>query len=300
MPAEAIHLSALSDCLAGARDPIRRMVPPSLVGAARVGALLVDLPYFDRFAAGLVRYVVGLPQATPSRWGDVLHGRAPILLGVRLGEAGVALARQKPTAEAGQYLGALALGYISHAALDTAIHPLVNRLAAQRALALGDTLAHQHTEVEKFHSILFHEQRNGVDFMGTEGAAAHNRVDFSPLVAAGPVRDALHRAMTQVLGEVPTRADFLRWTRGYALYLRALASWIGKRVAPPAAKERERPAVFDAVGFPRRFEDAVGRSRRWMELLAAYLTDGACDAPARAALFREIPEQTLDPGPEQE
>lgn len=298
MPAEAIHLSALSDSLAGATGSIRRLVPASLIDAARAGALFVDLPYFDRFAITMVRFYLGWPQA-PSRWGDVFHGRAPILLGVRLGEAGAALQRSEATAEAGAYLCALSLGYASHAAMDTAIHPLVNRLAAGRAVALRSTLAQQHSEVEKFHSILFHEQRLGVDFMGTPNVAEYNRADFSPLLAPGPVRQALHRALAEVLGEVPAAADFQRWTRGYKQYLAVLSSWVGKRVAPPAAKERERGALYDAVSFPARFQDALERSRRWMALLADYLTDGRFDAGARATLFRAIPEQTLDPGPEQ-
>ena len=166
MPVEAVHLSAFEDTLAVAPAILRRAIPPSLRDAARAGALFVDLPYFHWFAIGLVRYALRWPQA-PSRWGDLLHQRAPIRLGVALGEAGAVLLRSAATAETGAYLRALALGYVSHAALDTLMHPLVNRLAAEQAAALGDTVARQHGEVEKIHSVLFHEERYGFDFLGT-------------------------------------------------------------------------------------------------------------------------------------
>jgi hypothetical protein len=217
-----------------------------------------------------------------------------------VGEAGIALKRSAATREAGAYLCAWALGYISHAAIDTALHPLVNLLAARRASALRDTLSRQHGEVEKFQSILFHEQRNGFDFMGSDAIAEYIRADHSPILSPGAIKDTLRQVLVQVLGEEPAEADFRRWTRGYSQYVYVLSSWLGKRVAPPADKERERASLYDAVDFPGRFHASLARSRLWVETLAGYLSDGSFDRSARTALRAVIPEQTLDPGPEQD
>ena len=297
MPAEAVHLSALADTLAVAPRVVRGLVPPSLLEAARAGALFVDLPYFDRFAMVFARYLVGRPQA-PSRWGDLTHQRAPIRLGTLLGEAGVRLARDSATADAGAYLCALCLGYFSHAALDTAIHPLVNRLAAGRAAALGDTPARQHTEVEKFQSILLHDERNGFDFMGTETLGRHIGTDFSPLLRAGPIKQAVREALAEALGEAPPEREFRGWARGYSQFVWVVSGPLGKRVAPAAVRERERAALYEEVKFTERYAQALERSKRWVEVAANYLVDGTFDETARAALERDIPEQTLDPGPE--
>src|SRR5262249_12246285 len=136
-----------------ADDPARR-------AAARLGAVFVDLPYFDRFAWAVLRYALHLPPQA-SRFGDLFHHRAPIALGRAFGEAAVCLSQQRETADSGALLFALAVGYISHAAVDTSMHPMVNRVAKERAAAQRDDPNRQHQEVEKFQSILFHERRFG-------------------------------------------------------------------------------------------------------------------------------------------
>ena len=297
MPVEAIHLSAFEDTLTAAPALVRRMIPRHLVDAGRAGALFVDLPYFHGFARGLVRYVLGTTQA-PSRWGDIFHREAPIRVAIELGEAGARLTRTSSTVEAGEWVRALALGYVSHAALDTALHPLINRLAAERAAALSDSAARQHGEVEKIHSVLFHAERYGFDFLGTPTLGAHIHADFSSLVKPGPVRDAVHEAITRTLGRAPPERAFAGWARGYQQFRWILVSPLGKRVCPRAEQERERAATYDAVDFPRRYQQALLRSRAWVEAMAGYLDAGVFDEEARTLLHCSIPEQTLDPGPE--
>jgi hypothetical protein len=295
VPAEAIHLSALMDTLTVLPIPVRRaLCAPAGGEAVRAGAMFVDLPYCDRFRRTLVRYVLGVPpQLSP--WGDVLHQRAPIALCRGLAEAGARLQRSAASREAGAYLVALALGYASHAALDTALHPLVNALAGVRGAALGDPhLIRQHQEVEKFQSVLFHEERHGHDYLGTPVLRDFLAIDWRPL-CAGPVLQAVLGEMRAALGEAPEPALLRRWTRGYGTYIGVLGGLLGRRVATGAEKERERPALYDAVGFPGRFAAAVGRSVDWVRTLHDYVSDGAFDDSARAELGRRIPEQSLDP-----
>lgn len=279
MPAEAVHVSALHDAA----------VPPPRADAAKLGALFVDLPYFDRFPLAVGRYLFKRPPA-PSRWGDVTHHRAPIAVARALMEE----ARRADAAARG-WLHSFALGYICHAAVDRSVHPHVNAFAKARAEAQGDTLSRQHQEVEKYQSILFHEQRLGRDFMGTLALRDYCAVDASPLWKSPDVRDAVQRALNRAWGEAPLPADFRDWAGGYAQYLLLIASPLGKTVAPPAAKERVRAELFDGPAFPKQFEAAVAQSNRWMAALGAYFDDGRFDDSAKAQLEAEIPEGTIDP-----
>lgn len=277
MPAEGVHFSALDDS----------GLASSHAAALRLGAVFVDLPYFEHFPLAVVRYLLGRPPA-PSRWGDVTHHRAPIAVGRGLVEEA-----QRLGGEEGAWLRTLALGYICHAAVDRAMHPHVNGLAARRAQRLNDTHARQHIEVEKYQSILFHDARMGFEVMGTRALYTHCIVDAAPLWKPGRVGDAVQRVLLASWGEAPTRATLRGWSRGYAQYVTLIASPLGRRVAPREEKERVRAEVFD--GFADQFSAAVAQSKRWMQALEAYARDATFDASARAELERVMPEGTIDP-----
>ncbi|MFO0573202.1 MAG: zinc dependent phospholipase C family protein [Polyangia bacterium] len=297
MPAEAIHLSALHDTLTTAPAAARRLLAGAeRERAARLGAILVDLPYFDRFTQAVLNYVLKRPQVT-SRWGETFHHNTPIAFARALGEAAIELGRSSLTREAGAELLALALGYTSHAAVDTSMHPMVNAEARRRAAALGSTLGQQHHEVEKFQSILFHQERLGLDFMGTSHLYRYISVDVRPVARPGAVQEALRGVLQRLHGEAPTVEELGRWGSGYRRYVLILSSPLGKTIAPPAAKERARPELFDGLEFPRRFAAAVAQSRRWVEAMAGYLCDGRFDDSAREALHRVMPEGSIDPDP---
>src|SRR5688572_23830218 len=115
MPAEGIHLTALREAMAAPvmAAPVRRRLVRR-DDAARFGALVPDLAYFDRYTAEVIRYVTGLP-ARPSPWGAAIHdGGAVALLHSLLG-----IARR----ERDDDLAAIALGLASHCAIDRALHP---------------------------------------------------------------------------------------------------------------------------------------------------------------------------------
>lgn len=278
VPAEGVHFSALADS--------RVAVPHA--SAAKLGAVLVDLPYFERFPLAVARYLLSRPPAH-SRWGDVTHHRAPIAVGRGLAEEAARLG-----GEDGAWLHALALGYISHAAVDRTVHPHVNSLAAARAARLGDAHARQHVEVEKYQSIMFHDARMGFEVMGTRALYEHCAVEAAPLWI-GRTGEAVQRVLLAAWGEAPSRALLRGWARGYAQYVWVIASPLGARVAPREEKERLRGELFD--GFNRHFDAAVVRSRAWMTALDRYSRDGLFDESARAELERVMPEGTIDPPP---
>jgi len=258
---------------------------------------MVDLPYFDEFALAVLNFVRKRAQKH-SPWGDIFHHGTPISVGRRLGERAITLSRSAATREVGETLHALSIGYMCHAAVDTSMHPMVNRAARARQRTHGGAHSRQHQEVEKFQSILFHEQRNGFDFMGTLKLYRYISVEGRLLGDASPLQDAVREVIAAEYQRAPSAAELRRWVSGYRTYAMLLASPLGKTIAPAADKERERPGLFDGLEFPRRFGEAVAQSRRWVTAFTDYLSDGRFDDSARAALAAIIPEGTIDPDPD--
>src|SRR4051794_9051278 len=174
MPVEAIHISAFTDSLAGS-VLARSLESDELHALGRLGALVIDFPYFERFPLGVLRYLLKRPTAQ-SAWGDMLHKGRPVRAATSMLEAVRELRARGRRSEA-ERLFAFALGFVSHLAVDRSMHPLVNRMARERAARLGGEPAHHHTEIEKFHSVLFHEERLGFDFMGKPALRKHIEVD---------------------------------------------------------------------------------------------------------------------------
>ena len=84
MPAEAIHLTACREALSSPRiHPHARKLALRHEDGVRLGAVLVDLPYFDRFPGEVARYLLRRP-ARPSPWGARLHDEGPVDLLVEI------------------------------------------------------------------------------------------------------------------------------------------------------------------------------------------------------------------------
>lgn len=296
MPAEAVHLSALEDTLALAPAALRAALGGSLQNPlTRVGVMLVDLPYFEGLLLRMLRHLLARPQR-PCPFGERLHQQAPIAVGRGLAEGARALLERRSTREEGRGLQALALGYISHAAVDAALHPLVNQLAWERARGDARRWLREHQEVEKLQSVLFHEQRLGRDYLGQPELSALVAIDWRPLHRPGPISIAVQQALRAALGTAPEVAALQRWAAGYQRYAALLGSPLARHAVSLAQRERERERVLLAVDFPARFAQAVQGSLRWTAALHDYLEQGRFDEAGRAALERLIPEQSLDPG----
>lgn len=297
MPVEAVHQSALVDSLSRASAWVRRATSGMNHDAARLGAMFVDLPYFDRFAVAVVRYALRRPQVH-SHFGELFHQKTPITLGRLFGEAGQRLAQKSATEEAGKTLTALALGYVSHAAVDTSMHPHINALARRRAARSGLCPSQEHHEIEKFHSLIFHEQRFSADLMGTEKLQRYIEVDGRILGDDGAIGDAVQAALCAVHGQGPTRADLRRYAAGYLQYCALIGNAIvGPRIGPRKQREAARAEVYDEFDFPGRFASAVEKSLSYLDAFGAYLSDGVFDESAKRALFAQVPEGSIDPDP---
>ena len=287
MPAEAVHLSALED----SRPFLDAEAARALAAhprAARLGAVLVDLPYFERFPRELARYVLGRPPQ-PSTWGDRLHREAPSRLGFQLLHAARAMSGPQRAP-----LLALGLGYVSHCAVDWTLHPLVNRLARARAQRLGSTEGAQHREVEKLQSVIFHTARFGGEFMGSPSLRQHIGVAAGALLVDDGLHEALDRALRTTLGAAPTRAAWRDWSRGYAQYVEVLSSPFGRLIATQSERARERAELYDVPDLPRRHDEAVARSAAYINAAFSAFEAGHDDFD-RYRLA--IPEGSIDEPP---
>lgn len=289
MPAEGIHLTALREASASPRlDTSARQRLVRREDAARLGALLVDLPYFHRFAGEVVRYLAGIP-AKPSPWGPALHERGGAVL---LLHELVALARR----ERDDDLAAIALGLASHASMDRALHPLINSLA--RLHREGKNHDASHREVEKFQSICFHEVYMGKDLMGTPTITAYLTIPMASRLHEPLLSARLRQAWAAALGSAPSAKEFAGYGRGYRMHTRLLGLPLGKRIAPAAAKEQARPRYLEGAwgNFSAALEAAVEASVPVINAAAAALDASAGDADAAMhALRAALPVGTIDP-----
>ena len=287
MPAEGIHLTALREALMSpALDASVRRRVLRRDDAARLGALLVDLPYFHRFAGEVVRYVLGVP-ARPSPWGAALHEGAAI----DLLTAVLRVARHSSD----ETFGAIALGLASHLAMDRALHPLINALARKNPVGRDHGSAHR--EVEKFQSICFHERYFGRDLMGTPAIQHYLHIHLVSALDDEALARPLREAFEAATGRPMSGRELIGFGRGYRQHTRLLGSAIGKRIAPEAEKERARPIYLSGAwgDFASHLADAVAASVPVINAAGAVLDAAVADEDAAfAALARVLPPGTID------
>jgi hypothetical protein len=254
---------------------------------ARLGAVLLDLMYFDHYAEEVVRYAARW-SPRESRWGDEIHERAavPVLL--------VMLDRARTTRS--ERLAAVALGLASHAAMDRQLHPLINALA--RAHAEGRSHGAAHREVEKFQSICFHEAYFGRDRMGTAGIVRLVQVPMLELFANPEVGGAIDEAFRTTLSDAPSFVTLRGMARGYEQHAWLLGSPLGKTLALERDKELARPKFLHGTWgtFDRVLARAIEQSVRAMDAVWSCFASSDRDAPAaRQALLTLLAPGSIDP-----
>lgn len=289
MPAEGIHLTALREAIASPSFPAAaRRATTRHEAAARLGSVVLDLPYFDRYLAEVARYALKRPPR-PSPFGQKIHEEAAVPV------ARAVLERARETRS--DRLAAVALGLVSHASMDRQLHPLVNALARRYHDGLGHDAAHR--EVEKFQSIAFHEDYLGcARLMGTTVVVRLVEVPIAELFRDYTLVDTLASAFTEACAMPMPRSLLTRMGRGYAQHARVLGSPLGARVASEA--ERARAETRFLRGGWGSFDDvlarAVSRSVDVLERAWTVYTAGDADVPAaRRALDEALPLGTIDP-----
>jgi hypothetical protein len=287
MPAEGIHITAFREASTSSRLPgeARRAVMRH-EDAGRLGAVVLDLPYFDRYAEEVVRYATRLrPRHSP--WGAIVHEEAAVPITLALASA----AQRERSLE----LGVLALGTASHASIDRVMHPLVNALARRHAGGRDHDAAHR--EVEKFQSICFHEAYFGRDRMGTDGIVRLVRVPFTELFAKPHVARAVAGAYASAVSGGPAAADLARMGSGYEQHARLIGSPIGKLVASERDKERARPMFLHGSwgSFDDVLQQAIDGSVSVLERTWALVTaEDREQSSRRLELEQVLPGGTID------
>lgn len=290
MPVEAIHLSAFLDSLERSQAPsaLRR---GRLLELGRLGSIVIDFPYFAQFKLGVVRYLLKRPTAL-SPWAKALHFTTPVAVAHALLEHVRELRQSASTSQQADEVLALCLGYVSHLAVDRSLHPLVNQLARERTVKMGRDPEYHHTDVEKYHSVLFHEARLGFDFMGRRELAEHIAVDADAVHREAHLRDALTAGLERALGKVPEEAELRDWAAGYRQYVTLVSSPLGKLLAPEAAKRRMHDEVYRGSWgtFPERYERAVADGQAAIDVTLRW-----AESSERSEDFaRVLPEGPID------
>lgn len=294
MAAEAVHLSALHDAFhSGQLQPQCQAFLADKVHweAARLGAVIVDFPYFQQFPIAALRHAFRIPQVE-SEWGNIIHQECPVALGRGFVNAAAFLKKNGDRRRARLML-AQALGYFSHLAVDTATHPFINSMARARCRNEGGDEGNHHRDIEKYQSIIFHEVRNGFDFMGHTHLRKYVEVHSAFLTHDLPLLSAWRSATKQAFRprSIPAR-DFRQWATGYKQYGALIASPVGRTLAPEIEKKREWPRVFEGpdINYLELFDYAVTKAIRYMNRVWDYSQGAAFDDTA-------IPEGGIDDPP---
>jgi hypothetical protein len=289
-------------------------------GAARLGAVCVDLPYYHNFPARLVEHFrLSAPPAFP--WAERFHEEDPRPFAGALLDA----ARAAAPGDARDARIAFAAGYLVHAAFDQVTHRAVERHVAEEGAA-GDPLPawHRHLRAEKWQSLYYHQRMFGEDIAGRARYLSRWRfVDHPPraLAALGlftrgelpwpaavaaqlggafPVEPgrALRIACRAVWGVAPAWPLMAEWLSGLVQFGLLTCGPLGRveglgRDAAAAAARPERARYYHdpdparGVDFEALVEEACARSARYLEGAAARLDGGGEDATAGLPLVAE-------------
>jgi hypothetical protein len=219
----------------------------------RFGAIFHDLPYYyGPMVFEAVRYGLGAP-ALDEPWGYRLHSVHPD----RLVASFVAAARTTPGLSTDERL-ALVGGLLSHAAIDLAMHPLVNYCARRDVLRHGGHESTHHRLTEKYHALFIHLWRLGDDQIGTPAFAERCRItkrgNSLSLKIEQPILDLVTTAFGAAYGSSPSQLQFSKWVRNFRQFGLLLSTpWVAKnsqRTRTDAMRERYFVnAEFDTRDF---------------------------------------------------
>jgi len=262
MPAALMHLEG-AERVAASPDlaPSLREAATRVPWCYHLGALLPDLPLFDRFWLKVGLFLLRRPYPE-SRWGAIIHARGAGALAGALLEAG---------RERHDLLAVLA-GLLTHVALDRVMHAPIEK-AVRLHVRPTETRAQLHESIENYQSLQWHRSQHGRDGLGTELV---DRIEVAP--AGGKrlptcVAAAIDAALARTYGTPPSSQIVARWAQGLAAYrdlLRGPAASLS--VAASERFARERPwvrSVEAQPGLDGGVEDALRYAHAAADALAS-------------------------------
>lgn len=286
MPAPQLHLSFGLSIANDERVPARiRQACRREPTYVRLGSIVHDLPYYGNMMVEAIRYGLGSP-AVDEPWAYRMHSVEP----ARFVASYIRAAHETPGFLPDERL-ALVAGLVSHAALDLALHPLVNYCARRDARELGGHESMHHRVTEKYHALFFHVDRLGEDPIGTAEFRRWTNITKAGSAVSARVEPALQAfiadAYRGAYGDAPERQQWCNWVRSFRHF--------GLLVGMPIAARNSHVMRHDIRTRLRYFENAVfdfwafyaGAERRLAHLtqLALDYFDAADFSPAAEAAF---------------
>ena len=298
MPALLMHLTLAKDTVARARQiqelgPAATAEEPSLL----LGAILPDLAYHAHFGGQLVRHLLGRAYLA-SEWGDLLHHRGSGQLALALLAH---LHRAHLDADARAQVLALLGGYLSHLAVDTVLHPLIDALVGQRRRP-GEPPDALHSRIERYQSLLFHRDRLGVDLAGSP----HPRRMVAQVAGVRllgpelpePLWQAFRVACLDTHGRAPARPEVRRWLWGIAAYGELMSSPLGRRERLHGDLDALRADFYqgETVDLCAPLDQAVELTLDYWRAALEVLAAPKLDAEVRNRFRARVPDVDLATG----
>ncbi len=247
----------------------------------RLGAVLVDLPYHERIWLNGLRLLFGLGLQC-NVWGTLLHTRSPANLARAL------LDRAETPAKR-----ALALGFLTHLAVDIVFHTEIHRLIMNKADGTKSLNA-EHKQIED--QIDLHIHYNILEHSGIGTPYARRMFALHP---TGSWTTHVSAAIAEIHGNAPEIAKLKQWQKELALYGLLCSShrvpWVAtlpednpklQETALDLAEESVRLAAEYIETGIEYLNDHIDRQGFQNAVPDRSLLDGGCASPPR----REIQE----------
>jgi len=263
-----------------ALEALRRREP-----LLRLGTVLPDLAYFDGIRWRALRHKLGLSQPE-APWSERMHSERAMQLGIAL------LGPQRRALLGPLSRLALAAGFFCHAALDTALHPLVHRLMDAEGVLAPRARRAAYMRIEKVQSVLFHRHLYGDG--GDPDAPYLAAADLHDEARAPRVLLHIESAVRLIYGRAPNSDDLIRWMDGLAWYRRALQGSLQRAEGSAPDLESLGSRYFDEPGYLERVEEAGERAIAWVNRIARVFEPGDTLSDGLDALRALFPEAGLD------
>lgn len=287
MPSFLLHSSAverLAETGAQLPSPLARALSEDLE-YARFGALLPDLPWFGGIRGGLR----SVGEGSPPHFAQLLHSRAPVLLGLKLAEfvdSGALVGRNPGLA--------VVAGYFSHLCCDRTLHPLVERLVTLHRRR-DETPAEAHRRIEWAQALFYMREMHGRDLLGTSFVRTKFQLSKSRLPTRGIGRglyELVRLAMQATFQEAPGKDEVDAWVRGAFVHGVVLSTPLGRARAVPVFSPLNYRELYrgEEVDFSREVDRALANTRQLLARVHRFIERGIFSNRSRERFLEDFPE----------